>query len=158
MDYSFRFTMRSTIVGLASTATPVAYAQKDWPTFGHDLAGTLSSALEQIYAKNVTKLARVWTYPMDAGAQAQAGAALAPGSSEAVDAMAGASPAGRGRGRGGRGGPNGADENLEPESGNEISANAVTDGAPASRGPEFSAGDRQSPATIFFGASSGRGR
>ena len=45
---------------------------------------------------------------------------------------------------------------LEPESGKELWAYTVTEGAPATRGLEFWAGGRQSPATVFFGTSSGK--
>ena len=44
-------------------------------------------------------------------------------------------------------------EALEPETGKEIWAYDVTDGAPATRGLEFWTGDRQSPASVFFGKS-----
>src|ERR1700722_18577306 len=98
-----RMTMRSTIVYIALTAASAAYAQKDWPTFGHDLAGTRYSTLKQIDAKNVDKLARAWTYHMNAGAAPPEAVAPAAGSSDAGDAVAG-----RGRGgRGGRGAPGG---------------------------------------------------
>src|SRR5580704_13198527 len=87
----------------------LAYAQTDWPTFGHDLAGTRYSTLKQIDTKNVTTLVRAWTYHMNAGSPPPATAAPAPGSSEANDAVEGR---GRGRGgRGGRGGPGGGTNN-----------------------------------------------
>src|SRR5689334_16658455 len=73
-------------------------AQTDWPTFGHDLAGTRYSTLKQIDTKNVTKLQRAWTYHMSVAAAP----APAAGSSEAGDAVEGG-----GRGRGGRGGRGG---------------------------------------------------
>jgi quinoprotein glucose dehydrogenase len=173
MEHSLRFTMRPATLGAGLAASSPAHYQKDWPSFGHDLAGAHYSTLKQIDAHNVTKLVRVWTYHMDAGT---ALAAPAPGSSDAGDVLAGGPP--RDRGRGGRGGPGIGGGNsevsplaidgvmylttgrrkvvaLEPESGEEILADAVTDGAPAIRGLEFWAGDRQSPATVFFGASSG---
>jgi quinoprotein glucose dehydrogenase len=100
---------------------------------------------------------------MDAGAAPAAVTAPAAGSSDAGDAVAGGPPGGRGRGgRGGRGGAGGGGNSevsplvidgvmylttggskvvaLEPESGKEIWAYAVTDGAPATRGLEFWAG------------------
>ena len=45
---------------------------------------------------------------------------------------------------------------LEPETAKEIWTYDVKDGAPATRGLEFWAGDKQSPATVFFGTSSGK--
>jgi quinoprotein glucose dehydrogenase len=161
------------IAGLAG----LALGQTDWPTFGHDLAGSRYSTLKQIDTTNVTKLVRAWTYHMSAGAApAAAPAAPAAGSSEAGDAVEG----GRGRGgRGGRGGGFGRGGNsevsplviggvmylttgagrvvaLEPETAKELWAYEVKDGAPATRGLEFWSGDRQSPATLFFGTSSGK--
>ena len=82
-----------------------------------------------------------------------------------------------GRGRGGRGGGGGRNWSvtplvikgvmylttaynrvvaLEPETAKEIWVYEVKDGAPAVRGLEFWAGDKDSPATIFFGTSSGK--
>jgi quinoprotein glucose dehydrogenase len=170
MDHSLRFTMRSATPVVVLAASAPAFAQKDCPTFGHDLAGTPYSTLKQIDTKNVT-------YHMDSGAPPAAVAAPEPGSSDAGDAVAGDPPGGTGRGgRGGRGGPGGGGGNsevpplvidgvmylttggrkvvaLEPEFGKEIWAYSATDGALATRGLEFWACDRQSPATVFFGAS-----
>src|SRR5436853_475856 len=81
------------IAGLAG----LACAQTDWPTYGHDLAGSRYSTLKQIDATNVTKLTRAWTYHMSVAAAPTPAA----GSSEAGDAVEG------GRGRGGRGGRGG---------------------------------------------------
>jgi glucose dehydrogenase len=93
-----RIKIRSARLILAFAAASLAYAQKDWPTFGHDLAGTRYSTLKQIDASNVTRLARVWTYHMNAVAPQSAVAAPSPGSSDAGDAVAGGPPGGRGRG------------------------------------------------------------
>src|SRR5579871_2760005 len=41
-----------------------ADAQNDWPTFGHDAAGTRYSPLSQINTANVTTLQRAWTFHM----------------------------------------------------------------------------------------------
>jgi len=120
MEHSFRFTMRSTLVGLALTDTRAANPQKDRPPFGHDLAGMPCLTLKQIDSKNVSernviKVIRVCAYHMDAVTSAQAVAVPASGSSQAADAVAGAALAGRGRGgRGGRGGPGGGGRTSEP--------------------------------------------
>jgi quinoprotein glucose dehydrogenase len=45
---------------------------------------------------------------------------------------------------------------LEPETAKELWTYNVTDGAPATRGLEYWAGDKDSPATLFFGTSSGK--
>src|SRR6476620_4353748 len=39
-----------------------AFAQKDWPTYGHDLGGMRYSPLNQIDTTNVRRLHRAWTY------------------------------------------------------------------------------------------------
>ena len=60
------------VLGISAVAASIAgllYGQTDWPTFGHDLAGTRYSTLRQIDASNVGKLVRVWTYHMSAPAQ-----------------------------------------------------------------------------------------
>ena len=161
--------MRIICVAVAAAAlAAAAFGQNDWPTFGHDPGGTRYSTLKQIDTKNVTKLVRAWTYHMST--QGAADAVLpAPGDSAVGDA-----PSGRGRGRGGGGGRNsevvplvidgvmylttayGRVVALEPETAKEIWAYEVKDGTPATRGLEYWAGDTQSPATVFFGTSSGK--
>jgi quinoprotein glucose dehydrogenase len=161
--------MRITCVAVAAAALAAgAFGQNDWPTFGHDPGGTRYSTLKQIDTKNVTKLVRAWTYHMST--QGAPDAVLsAPGDS----AVRGAT-SGRGRGRGGGGGRNsevvplvidgfmyltttyGRVVALEPETAKEIWAYEVKDGTPATRGLEYWAGDTQSPATVFFGTSSGK--
>src|SRR5581483_2087936 len=142
----------------------------------HDLGGSRYSTLKQIDTKNVTTLTRAWTYHMSAAsAPTAAPQAPAPGSSDAGDAVEG------GRGRGGRGGRGGGGRGgnsevsplvidgvmylttgagrvvaLEPETAKELWTYEVTAGAPATRGLEYWAGDKQSPSTVFFGTSSGK--
>jgi quinoprotein glucose dehydrogenase len=155
------------IVAAAVLAASPAVCQSDWPTYGHDLAGTRYSPLAQISPSNVNKLVRAWTYHMNPGAAAPAAPA--------------ASPEGATQGRGGRGGRGGFGGGrnwsatplvingvmylttaynrviaLEPETAKEIWVYEVKDGAPAVRGLEYWAGDKDSPATIFFGTSSGK--
>src|SRR5437016_6255160 len=161
---------------LAGLAAVAACGQADWPTFGHDAAGTRYSSLKQIDSKNVTKLVRAWTYHMSVEGS-PAPSAPAPG-----DSAAGGAPNGGGRGKGrgdgsGRGGglgrisgtsplvingvmyltsPYGRVVALDPETAKEIWTYEVKDGTPAQRGLEYWAGDNQSPATVFFGTSSGK--
>ncbi len=164
--------MASAALALATTTC----AQTDWPTYGHDLAGTRYSPLKEINAGNVTKLERAWTYHMTV----EAAPAVVP-PPNAVNDSATAAPPGGGRGRGGRGGRGafgGGRQSqvsplviggvmylttaynrvvaLEPETAKELWNYEVKDGAPATRGLEFWAGDGQSPATIFFGTSTGK--
>src|SRR5437588_4293463 len=170
--------MRVSLVALAAAGLAgIAFAQADWPTFGHDLGGTRYSTLKQVDGSNVTKLVRAWTYHMTVAAPpAAAVAAPAAGSSEAGDAVEGG---GRGRGsRGGRGGGGRGGNSevsplviggvmylttgggrvvaLEPETAKELWTYEVKDGSPATRGLEFWSGDRQTPATLFFGTSTGK--
>src|SRR4051812_12469211 len=151
----------ASVLGVALVGA--ALAQNDWPTFGHDLAGTRYSPLKQIDTGNVGKLVRAWTYHMNPG-EAAAPPAVAP---EA------------GRGRGERGGRRGGGRNwsvtplviggvmylttaynrvvaLEPETAKELWVYEVKDGAPAVRGLEYWAGDKDSPPTLFFGTSTGK--
>jgi membrane-bound PQQ-dependent dehydrogenase (glucose/quinate/shikimate family) len=41
---------------------PAAFGQNDWPTYGHDAAGTRFSPIRQITRRNVAQLERAWTY------------------------------------------------------------------------------------------------
>jgi quinoprotein glucose dehydrogenase len=155
------------IAAAAAVLAAPTLCQNDWPTYGHDLAGTRYSPLAQITPSNVNKLVRAWTYHMNPGTAAPPAPASPP---------EGAAP-GRG-GRGGRGGFGGGRNwsatplmingvlylttaynrvvALEPETAKEIWVYEVKDGAPAVRGLEYWAGDRDSPATVFFGTSSGK--
>src|SRR5438093_150474 len=51
------------------SADKIGTASKgDWPMYRHDLAGTGYSPLTQIDARNVAKLAQVWTYRLQSDA------------------------------------------------------------------------------------------
>src|ERR1700686_5132789 len=77
---------------LAGTALN-GFGQNDWPTYGHDLAGTRYSTLKQIDTGNVARLTRAWTYHMSA--------ATTSGADTRVEGNEVPPPAGgRGRGRG----------------------------------------------------------
>ena len=137
----------------AALLAGTALGQSDWPTYGHDPAGTRYSPLKQIDAKNVNQLVRAWTYHMNPAGTAAAAAPAAP-------------PEGGGRGRGGRGPGGGRNWSatplvidgvmylttaynrvvaLEPETAKEIWVYDVKDGAPAVRGLEYWAGDKDAP-------------
>ena len=49
-------------VALSSHLSCRRFAQKDWPTYGHDAGGMRYSPLKQINTTNVQKLRRAWTY------------------------------------------------------------------------------------------------
>ncbi len=142
------------LFAVAGMAT--AFAQTDWPTYGHDPGGQRYSPASQINAQNVTRLARAWTYHM-----------------KVADAEAPTGRAGRGRGRGGAGRswevtPLVVDGvmylttaynrvvALEPETGKELWSTAIGGGPFATRGLEYWAGDKQSPPQLFFGTEDGR--
>jgi quinoprotein glucose dehydrogenase len=151
------------VIAAGVVACSMAGAQNDWPTYGHDLAGTRYSPLKQINSANVAQLVRAWTYHMAADT-------TAPSRAEEGNEVQG----GRGRGRGGTGGRiaeaspliiggvmylttgYGRVVALEPETGSVIWAYEVKDGAPAERGLEYWAGDSQSPPELFFGTSTGK--
>lgn len=150
-------------IGLLLAGVLVFGQQADWPTYGRDLAGTRYSPLKQIDTKNVTKLTRAWTYHMNpnAGAPEPAPEAAPP-------------PGARGRrGMGSMGRQSEVSPlvingvmylttaynrvvALDPETAKELWSYQVKDGSPAIRGLEYWQGDAQSPATIFFGTSTGK--
>ena len=169
------------VMALAIAATASiqrAYGQNDWPTYGHDLAGTRYSPLKQIDTKNVTGLTRAWTYHMTVEAPAAATVAPNAAQDQSVVTPAAGGRGGRGGRGGGRGGFGGGRQSevspliidgvmylttafnrvvaLEPETAKEIWSFEVKDGSPATRGLEFWAGDKQSPASILLGTSSGK--
>jgi len=79
-------------IALSGITVVCGWAQTDWPTFGHDLAGTRYSPLKQITPANVAKLERIWEYHM-AAANANADNTPPEGNEAPTDG-------GRGRGRG----------------------------------------------------------
>ena len=52
------------LLGLLGVAAPVAFAQTDWPTYGHDAGGARYSPLKQITPENVKDLKVAWVYHM----------------------------------------------------------------------------------------------
>ena len=132
--------------------------QTDWPTYGHDPGSTHYSPLKQIDKTNVSKLTRAWTFHMNSAGAEATPAAGADGARR------------RGRGGGGGGGrvsttpivagglmyfptPNGKVVALEPETGKQIWVADLGGTNASTRGPEYWAGDSQSPPTLFFGSS-----
>ena len=121
----------------------ICAAQGDWPTYGHDLAGTRFSPLKQITAANVNTLARAWTYHMKPEGAAGGGRVweVSPLVINGVMYLT-------------------TSYNhvvaLDPETGSELWSYEVKGGQPAQRGLEFWAGDKQAPAQVFFGTTDGR--
>src|SRR5579871_6176307 len=82
---------------LAQTSKgPAKPAPGDWPMYAHDLASTRYSTLTQINTKNVSTLAKAWSYKLSAGGSEAApivvnGVMYAPSGKSvvAVDALTG---------------------------------------------------------------------
>ncbi|HYL34596.1 MAG TPA: pyrroloquinoline quinone-dependent dehydrogenase [Bryobacteraceae bacterium] len=142
---------------LSLTMTQVCHAQNDWPVFGHDAGAQKYSPLTQITPRNVGKLRLAWKY-------STAEAVTPPPNTPSAG---GAGP-GTARGRISEisplvvgnvmyvTSPYNFAAALEPETGKEIWKWEYKDYGPASlRGLTHWAGDRQSPATIFFGTEGG---
>ncbi len=55
-------TKHSRLAGIILCCAASAFAQTDWPVYGHDAGGTKYSPLAQIQPGNVQRLARAWTY------------------------------------------------------------------------------------------------
>jgi quinoprotein glucose dehydrogenase len=163
--WSMRF--RSVLIA-AFCLAGVCFGQNDWPTYGHDLAGTRYSPLKQITSGNVDTLTRAWTYHMST-----ASAAAADSRVEGNEVPP--PPEGRGRGRGAGGGGRISEVSplvvggrmylttaynrvvaLDPETGREIWAYKLPEGNPATRGLEYRPADRLSPPTIYFGTTTGK--
>ncbi len=140
---------------LSAAIAGLSYGQNDWPVFGHDAGAQKYSPLMQITPQNVAGLRLAWQY------------------STAL-ASAGPEDTAGGRGRGGMRGrvseispvvtggvmyitsPYNFAAALEPETGKEIWRWGYKDyGPPSLRGLTYWAGDRNSPATIFFGTEGG---
>ncbi len=121
-------------------ACGLAFGQTNWPTYGHDLAGTRFSPLKQITPRNVASLKRAWTYHMNNGK----GGILWEASPLVIDGVMYLTTSGR------------KVVALEPETGKEIWAFQLKGGFPAQRGLEFWPGDRTSLPQVFFGTTDGR--
>jgi len=156
------------IAALASLAFVQALsAQTDWPTYGHDSAGTRYSPLKQINPSNVGGLTRAWTYHMSNAGNA-AGNSLAGSRVEGNEVEQPNVERGRSVGRIAEASPLVIDGvmylttayghvvALDPETGKEIWTYKLPEGNPATRGLEFWQGDKQSPATVFFGTTTGK--
>ena len=143
-------------LGIAALAfLPVASAQTDWPTYGHDPGSTRFSPLKQVNLTNVSKLTRAWTFHMNPQAAAATSQPAAGGrggrrsrGSEATPLVAGGvmyMPT-----------PYNRVVALEPETGKLIWEFQM-DGANASmRGVEYWPGDSSAPPEILFGTTDGK--
>ncbi|PWU05073.1 MAG: pyrroloquinoline quinone-dependent dehydrogenase [Terriglobia bacterium] len=136
--------MRFSVLLCGAAISMAAFAQTDWPTYGRDLAGTRYSPLKQINTRNVTRLAKAWTYHMSGIGGAPPAARVWEASPLVVGGVMYLTAA------------NGRVVALEPETGKELWVYQVSDGLPAERGLEYWPGDAQSSAQLFFGTSTGK--
>ena len=157
-----------TLVGLLlPSSLLLAQGQKktstDWPTFGHDPGGQRYATLTQINSKNVTTLARAWTFHMKPENYVAPTAASGP-----PQGPPGAPPRGmRRRNPESQAVPlivNGVMYlttayrriiALEPESGKQLWEYEIKRGEAATRGLEYWAGDANTSPRLFFGTSNG---
>lgn len=93
---------------LSLTLIAAAYAQTDWPRYGHDAGGTQYSPLKQIDTKNVHKLQVAWTYDTRPATASAAQGGGAPAGGPAVPGSVAAGGPGRGAQDGGASAAQGA--------------------------------------------------
>jgi quinoprotein glucose dehydrogenase len=144
---TLRVLFPTAVLGIIACSTLPVAAQSDWPTFGHDAAGTRYSPLTQINVGNVSRLKRVWTFHMLPELRGDAGATALPAGrvGEATPLVV--------NGRMYLTTPYNQVVALEPQTGKLIWAYSLKDANPAVRGLEFYGGNKQSPPQIVFGTS-----
>lgn len=69
---------RIAVLAFVSVAAVQAFAQTDWPTYGHDPGGLRYSPLTQINPKNVARLKIAWVYHMKASTSSELSQHLMP--------------------------------------------------------------------------------
>jgi quinoprotein glucose dehydrogenase len=114
-----------------SSKAPAQPAASDWPMYNRDLAGTRYSPLGQINTRNVSKLAKAWSFRLNARASEATpivvkGVMYLPAGNRVVA--------------------------LQPETGTEIWSYTLPKGAPSRRGVAYWPGDRNNPPRILFTA------
>ena len=131
------------LVSFSLHSSPSGQSTSDWPTFGHDPAGTRYSPLTQINTTNVTAIKRAWTFHMSPDSAADPSAARM---SESTPLMV--------NGKLYLTTPYHHIVALEPETGKLLwSYELPGEANPAVRGLEFYPGDPHSPPQIVFGTS-----
>src|SRR6202035_4534334 len=127
------------VIPLLLAATGVAQTTADWPSYNRDLAATRYSALKQINAGNVSKLAQAWTYRLRPDANSPAAGTMNEVTPIVVNGMM-YLPAGN------------RVVALDPETGAQIWRYELKTGAAAQRGVAYWPGDQDNPARILFTA------
>jgi len=116
-----------------------AQTATDWPTYNRDLAATRYSALKQINASNVSKLAQAWAYKLRPDATSPPAGTLNEVTPIVVNGVM-YLPAGN------------RVVALDPETGAEIWRYQLKTGAASQRGVAYWPGDKDNPARILFTA------
>src|SRR5436305_3384673 len=116
-----------------------AFAQTDWPAYGHDPGGTRYSPLKQITAANVARLRRAWTWHTGETGRQFETTPIVVGGRMYVSTQLGRIAA------------------LEPETGKEIwNYDPQTARPREHRGVSYWPGDARTPARIFFATGDAR--
>jgi glucose dehydrogenase len=116
-------------------------ADRDWPMFNRDLAGTRYSPLKQIDASNVGKLTKVWQYRFNREGKTISGLSASELYQEITPIVVNGvmySPSGD------------RVVALEPETGKEVWTYEVSGGLASFRGVAYWPGDRNNPPRIIF--------
>lgn len=134
-----------TAVLLAGTMILPLFAQsqadRDWPMFNRDLAGTRYSPLKQIDATNVARLTKAWQYRFNREGKTISGQSASELYQEITPIVVNGvmySPSGD------------RVVALEPETGKELWTYEVSGGLASFRGVAYWAGDRNNPPRIIF--------
>jgi glucose dehydrogenase len=135
--------MRSYFVVLLVAGTTFAQSQadRDWPMFNRDLAGTRYSPLKQIDPVNVRKLTKAWQYRFNRDGKTINGHSASELYQEITPIVVNGimySPSGD------------RVVALEPETGKELWSYEVAGGLASFRGVAYWAGDRNNPPRIVF--------
>jgi glucose dehydrogenase len=135
--------MRSYFVVLLVAGTTFAQSQadRDWPMFNRDLAGTRYSPLKQIDPGNVSKLTKAWQYRFNREGKTINGLSASELYQEITPIVVNGimySPSGD------------RVVALEPETGKELWSYEVAGGLASFRGVAYWAGDRNNPPRIVF--------
>ena len=128
-------------IAIAALLIQAAGAQTaaDWPSYNRDLAATRYSALKQINASNVSKLAQAWTYRLRPDANSPAAGTMNEVTPIVVNGVM-YLPAGN------------RVVALDPDTGAEIWRYDLKTGAASQRGVAYWPGDKDNPARILFTA------
>src|ERR1700735_134986 len=114
-----------------------AQTAADWPNYNRDLASTRYSALKQINAGNVSKLAQAWSYKLRPDANSPPAGTMNEVTPIVVNGVM-YLPAGN------------RVVALDPETGAEIWRYEIKAGTASQRGVAYWPGDKDNPARILF--------